>query len=231
MTQSNGSGLQQEAARSNRIVCKFGGSSLASAEQIRKVQAIVNADERRRIIVPSAPGKRDAGDTKITDLLYLCHHAASVGTDFSEPFEMISRRFTGIEQELGLPAVIGLHLELFHEELARGVTADFAASRGEHFSGLLLAALLKADFVEPADYIVIGANGLVDARTWTLLGERLADAERRYVIPGFYGRDVDGQVRTFSRGGSDVSGAVAARWDRRRRGPARSGFQLRHARR
>ena len=211
MTQSDGSGPQKGAVRSNRIVCKFGGSSLASAEQMRKVRAIVDADERRRIIVPSAPGKRDAADTKITDLLYLCHHAASVGTDFSEPFDMISRRFIGIERELGIPAVIGPHLEQFHEALARGVTADFAASRGEHFSGLLLAAWLEADFVEPAEFIVIGANGLVDARTWTLLGERLADVGRRYVIPGFYGRDIHGQVRTFSRGGSDVSGAVAAR--------------------
>jgi aspartate kinase len=102
-------------------------------------------------------------------------------------------------------------LEQFRDELSAGVSADYAASRGEHFCGLLLATWLEAEFVEPADYIVISANGLVDAQTWELLGARLADTERRYVIPGFYGRDIEGQVRTFSRGGSDVSGAVAAR--------------------
>lgn len=197
--------------RSPRIVCKFGGSSLAGPDQLRKVRAIIEADARRTIIVPSAPGKRDAGDTKVTDLLYLCHHAASVGADLSGPFEQIAQRFTGIERELGVAPTIARHLEQFREALARGVSADYAASRGEHFSGLLLAAWLDAEFIEPAECIVIGSNGLVDGLTWKLLGERLGDPGKRYVIPGFYGRDAEGKVRTFSRGGSDVSGAVAAR--------------------
>jgi len=203
--------VSPEAAPSARIVCKFGGSSLASAGQMHKVRAILEANEQRLIIVPSAPGKRDASDTKITDLLYLCQHAASVGADFSESFGLIATRFTGIESELGIEPRIMDHLEQFREALREGVTADYAASRGEHFSGLLLAAWLNADFVEPAECIVIDSNGLVDPQTWALLGERLADQDKRYVIPGFYGRDAQGHVRTFSRGGSDVSGAVAAR--------------------
>ncbi|WP_197911685.1 aspartate kinase [Kineobactrum salinum] len=211
MTQGNHNSEQAVQEAVPRIVCKFGGSSVAGAAQLRKVRAIIEADPRRQIIVPSAPGKRDAGDTKITDLLYLCHHAASVGTDFSRPFAQIVERFTGIERDLDMVPMIGEALERLQAELERGVSADYAASRGEHFCGLLLAAWLDADFVEPADYIVIGANGLVDAQTWTLLGERLADPHKRYVIPGFYGRDAEGRVRTFSRGGSDVSGAVAAR--------------------
>lgn len=196
---------------SARIVCKFGGSSLASAAQFRKVQAIVEADPRRSIIVPSAPGKRDAKDAKITDLLYLCQHAASVEADFSVAFEQIADRFLGIERELGLDAGLAAELAALREALARGITADHAASRGEYLSGRLLAALLGAEFVDPADCVVIGANGLVDPQTWALLGARLADASRRYVVPGFYGRDSEGNIRTFSRGGSDVSGAVAAR--------------------
>lgn len=204
---------QQHSATTtaSRIVCKFGGSSLAGAQQLRKVRAIIDADPQRCIIVPSAPGKRDSGDTKITDLLYLCHHAASVDADFSSPFEQISERFTDIERELGMPGQISGPLQQFRDELTAGVTADYAASRGEYFCGLLLAAWLQADFVDPADYVIIGANGLVAAPTWSLLGERLADPGKRYVMPGFYGRDSEGRVRTFSRGGSDVSGAVAAR--------------------
>lgn len=200
-----------QATAAERIVCKFGGSSLASTEQMRKVRSIIESDPRRSIIVPSAPGKRDSSDTKITDLLYLCHHAASMHADFSGPFAQIVERFTGIEEELGITPVIGQHLEQFREQLEGGISADFAASRGEHFCGLLLAAWLDAEFVEPADCIVIGNNGLVDAQTWPLLGARLADTSKRYVVPGFYGRDPEGKVRTFSRGGSDVSGAVAAR--------------------
>ncbi|WP_286979258.1 aspartate kinase [Haliea sp.] len=199
------------ASAQQRIVCKFGGSSLASAAQLRKVRAIIEADPRRSIIVPSAPGKRDSTDTKVTDLLYLCHHAASMNADFSAPFAQVAERFAAIEQELGMQPMMHEHLEHFRAQLAAGVSADFAASRGEHFSGLLLAAWLGAEFVEPAECVVIGSNGLVDPATWALLGARLQDSTRRYVVPGFYGCDGKGEVRTFSRGGSDVSGAVAAR--------------------
>ncbi len=211
MSQSDKSGPGKARHRASRFVCKFGGSSLSGADQLRKVRAIIEADARRSIIVPSAPGKRDSTDTKITDLLYLCHHAASLGADYSASFDQIVERFTGIESDLQIAPFIAQHLEHFRHEMARGVSADYAASRGEHFCGLLLANWLDAEFIEPADCIVISPNGLVDSQTWELLGAKLADRSKRYVIPGFYGRDADGQVRTFSRGGSDVSGAVAAR--------------------
>jgi len=193
------------------IVCKFGGSSLADAAQFRKVRAIVEADARRTIIVPSAPGKRGPSDTKITDLLYLCQHAASVGADLSGPFGQIVERYVEIERALGLEPGIAAQLEALRAELARGVSPDYAASRGEHFCARLLAAYLDAEFVEPAECVVIGTNGIVDPQSYRLLGARLADPQRRYVVPGFYGCDAERKVRTFSRGGSDVSGAIAAR--------------------
>jgi len=193
------------------IVCKFGGSSLADAAQFRKVHAIVEADARRRIIVPSAPGKRSPSDAKITDLLYLCQHAASVKADLSGPFGQIVERYVEIERALGLKPAIAAQLEALRAELARGLSPDYAASRGEHFCARLLAAYLDAEFVEPAECVVIGANGIVDPQSYRLLGARLADPQRRYVVPGFYGRDADSKIRTFSRGGSDVSGAIAAR--------------------
>jgi len=193
------------------IVCKFGGSSLADAAQFRKVRAIVEADARRSIIVPSAPGKRNASDTKITDLLYLCQHAASVGADLSGPFGQIVERYVEIERTLGLKPAIAAQLETLRAELVRGVTPDYAASRGEYLCARLLAGYLDAEWIEPAECIVIGANGVVDPSCYALLAARFADPRRRYVVPGFYGRDTEGKVRTFSRGGSDVSGAIAAR--------------------
>jgi aspartate kinase len=193
------------------IVCKFGGSSVASAEQLRKVRAIIESDPARRIIVPSAPGKRAAGDSKVTDLLYLCHHAASVGADFSAPFEQMAGRYLDIERELGMTPAIGEPLEAFRKALSAGVSEDYAASRGEYFSAVLLAAWLDAELVDPAECVTLTAQGLVDERTWTALGQRFASGAARYVMPGFYGRDAAGAVRTFSRGGSDVSGAIAAR--------------------
>lgn len=196
---------------SSRIVCKFGGSSVASAAQFRKVRAIVDADPRRRIIVPSAPGKRDARDTKVTDLLYLCQQAASIDADFSSSLRQVAERYEEIERDLGLSIGIGAQIEALHGELVRGISRDHAASRGEHFCARLLAAWLDAEFVEAAECIVIGPQGTILPQSYDLLAERLSDPARRYVVPGFYGRDPEGDIRTFSRGGSDVSGAVVAR--------------------
>jgi aspartate kinase len=194
-----------------RFVCKFGGSSLADAGQFRKVRAIVEADPRRTVLVPSAPGKRSSADAKLTDLLYLCQSSAALGTDFSAPFARVRERYLDIERALGLADVVGPELDRIAGELADGVTRDYAASRGEYLNGKLLAAWLDAEFVDPVECVVLHANGSVDAETYSLLGARLADASRRYVMPGFYGCDHKGHVKTFSRGGSDVSGAVAAR--------------------
>lgn len=194
-----------------RIACKFGGSSLADANQFKKVRAIIEENPERSIIVVSAPGKRVKTEAKITDLLYLCHDSAQVGANFDATFALILARFCEIASELSITTSIATELEKFKAELKRGVTRDFVASRGEYFNGILMAEYLGADFVDPADYVVITPAGLVAAETYERLGKRLSDTSKRYVIPGFYGRDQKGQIKTFSRGGSDISGAIAAR--------------------
>ena len=195
-----------------RIVCKFGGTSVADASQFRKVKAIVEGDPRRRVIVPSAPGKRNKQDPKVTDLLYLCHDMAEAKTDFSGPFNQIRDRYVELEKELvGKAAGMAAALEKFRGEVAAGASRDFIASRGEYFSGLVMAAFLGAEFVDPADYVVIDGGGCVDPTSYSALGQRLHDPKKLYVMPGFYGRDHHGNVKTFSRGGSDISGAIAAR--------------------
>jgi len=195
----------------SRIAAKFGGTSVASASQIRKVKAIVDADSRRKAVVVSAPGKRTKSEAKITDLLYLCQDMAEMRTDFSAPFALVRDRFLEIEQELGVDANIAQALETFRRELEAGVTRDFVASRGEYFNGLIIAKYLGAIFVDPMETISILASGLVDPKTYRLLGQALADDSAMYVIPGFYGQGPDGRVKTFSRGGSDITGAIVAR--------------------
>lgn len=195
----------------NRIVAKFGGSSVADAGQIKKVKAIVEADPRRRIIVVSAPGKRHAGESKLTDLLYLCHEMAAMATDTREPFELIRSRYMEISRELEIKNGILDELEQFRDELLQGCSRDYAVSRGEYFSAKLIADYLGAEFVDPANAIIIRANTTIAHESYRLLAERLVDQEQLYVIPGFYGRNRDGEVKTFSRGGSDITGAIAAR--------------------
>ncbi|HEX7477227.1 MAG TPA: aspartate kinase [Polyangiales bacterium] len=195
----------------SRIVCKFGGTSLADAGQFKKVRAILAADPRRSIVVPSAPGKRNPSDAKLTDLLYLCQKRAALGTPYAEPFGHVRGRLFEIERELGVDAKMAEHLGVLEHQLEQGASRDFVASRGEYLSGLLLAAYLEAEFVDPAHCVVLTAGGGVDPATYALLAERLADTSKRYVLPGFYGRDQTGQVTTFSRGGSDISGAIVAR--------------------
>jgi aspartate kinase len=195
----------------SRIVCKFGGTSLADAKQFRKVRAIIESDPKRSLVVPSAPGKRLSSDAKLTDLLYLCQDSAAVGADFAAPFSQVKERFLEIERELGVKAKMSEHLEALRTALSKGVTRDFVASRGEYLNGLIMAAYLDAEFVDPEHFVVIAPNGAVDPDTYRLLGERIADPSKRYVVPGFYGRDQKGRVKTFSRGGSDISGAIVAR--------------------
>ncbi|MDT8390137.1 MAG: aspartate kinase [Lentisphaeria bacterium] len=194
-----------------RIVCKFGGTSLADASQFEKVRDIIARDPSRKIIVVSAPGKRHKDDPKITDLLYLAQETAELKGDVSASFDQIRDRFLTIERDLGLDPVLAPVLSAFEVELTAGVSKDYAASRGEYFSGLLMASLLGAEFIDPRDYVVIDAFGRTDPVTYEALGDALAEESKTYVMPGFYGRDHQGRVKTFSRGGSDVSGAVAAR--------------------
>jgi aspartate kinase len=194
-----------------RIACKFGGTSVASSAQIRKVRSIVDQDSRRKVVVVSAPGKRDPKEAKITDLLYLCANMAQKGVDFAEPFGIVRERFVEIERELEVDAGIGAQLDAFAKELTGGVTSDYIASRGEYWNGLIIAKFFGAVFVDPMDCVLIAASGSVDPKSYELLGAKLAGDSHRYVIPGFYGRGPDGKVKTFSRGGSDISGAIAAR--------------------
>jgi aspartate kinase len=195
----------------SRIVCKFGGTSLADANQFKKVRAIVESDKRRTIVVPSAPGKRVPSDAKLTDLLYLCQQSASIGSDFAPVFARVSERFLEIERELGVNANMQRHLDQLRDAITGGVSKDYVASRGEYLNGLLMAAYLGAEFVDPQECILLTANGGVHPDTYRMLGERLSQKDKRYVVPGFYGRDAQGQIKTFSRGGSDISGAIVAR--------------------
>lgn len=197
------------------ITCKFGGSSLADAACIRQAIDIIRANPDRRFIVPSAPGKRHAEDKKITDLLYAWHSMARQGLDASEPAEIIAERFTELARELGVRFDIAPHLDQIAAEVARDEAPDFMASRGEYLNGLLMAEALDATFVDPAHFIKFDRMGRLDTASYDLLGAQLAGGAL-FVVPGFYGSDADGRVKTFSRGGSDITGAIVARASRSR---------------
>jgi aspartate kinase len=190
-------------------VAKFGGTSVATAAQLRKVQQIIDADPERRLIVPSAPGKADAKDTKVTDLLYLCHQLAAKGQPLGQVWDGISKRFLGIVAELGLKLELVPILDDARARIEAGASADYAASRGEAIHGRVLAALLGAEYVDAAEVMSFDRAGRLDPRSFEAIAKRCGGGGR-YVIPGFYGRDANGEIKTFSRGGSDVSGAIVA---------------------
>lgn len=192
-------------------VCKFGGTSLADAAQIRKAQAIVQSDPERRYVVPSAPGKRNSSDQKITDLLYLCHAHAKQGLKFDEVFALIADRYRQIIADLGLKLSLDAEFEKIKTDIAAGKAPDYAASRGEYLNGLIVANLLGYTFVDAAEVVVFDQHGRFDPeKTQEVISARLAKVERA-VVPGFYGAMPDGRIKTFSRGGSDISGAIVAR--------------------
>ena len=194
-------------------VAKFGGTSVATAAQLLKVKAIIAADPTRRFIVPSAPGKAHSGDTKVTDLLYLCHQLAAKGQAITAVWGQIEERFTSIVRDLGLtldlrPTLAQAKAKIEAVAAADG-PADYAASRGEAIHGVVVAALLGAEYVDAAEVIFFDRAGRLDPRTFPALKARCSGA-KLYVIPGFYGLGANGEVKTFSRGGSDVTGAVVA---------------------
>ncbi|MBQ9941808.1 MAG: aspartate kinase [Christensenellaceae bacterium] len=192
------------------IVAKFGGSSLADAGQLLKVKKIIEAKAERRYVVPSAPGKRFSDDIKVTDLLYAFSHAVAEGGDFESVYEKIHSRFIGIRDELGLNVAIEENLKKVKEDVLAGAGDDYAASRGEFLNGILLADLLGYEFIDAAEVIFFDKRGKYDGiKTIDVLSERLKGVERA-VIPGFYGSMPDGSIKTFSRGGSDVTGAIVA---------------------
>ncbi|HEX9997068.1 MAG TPA: aspartate kinase [Abditibacterium sp.] len=201
-----------------KIVCKFGGTSLADAAQIRKVRAIVESDERRRFVVVSAPGKRDKNDAKITDLLLTCWHLAAQKLDYSEPLRLISERYGQIALDLGISALSYPLEETASEleKLSRGdssslATRDWMAARGEFCHALLIADFLGATFVPSGECIRFDEEGTLDPISYDNLAARMSDPSALYVVPGFYGRDRAGRIKTFPRGGSDITGAVVAR--------------------
>ncbi|MDS0525354.1 aspartate kinase [Clostridium sp. SHJSY1] len=192
------------------VVTKFGGSSLADASQFNKVKEIVLADSNRRYVVPSAPGKRTSKDTKITDLLYLCHAHVTTGISLDDVFKHVYDRYIGIVKDLGLDFDIEKHLNIVKKDIEDGASKDYAASRGEYLNGLILADYLGYEFVDAKDVIIFNKDGFLDSeKTNKLLKETLENVEKA-VIPGFYGADKDGNIVTFSRGGSDVTGALVA---------------------
>ena len=192
-------------------VAKFGGSSVANAEQIRKVKQIVEADTERRYVVPSAPGKRHKDDQKITDMLYLCHAHAQQSLPFDDVFDRIANRYLEIVSDLGLSLDMQPYLDEVKQNIADGASADYTASRGEFLNGPIIAAVLGYDFVDAADLIVFDSRGRFDSdTTQERMSAKLANHDRA-VIPGFYGSMPNGDIKTFSRGGSDITGAIVAR--------------------
>ena len=191
-------------------VTKFGGSSMADAGQYRKIREILLADPSRRVVVVSAAGKRNKSDHKITDLLYLCHAHTQYGVDCTGVFEMITSRYLQIRDELGIHLDLETEFAALKQRLnAKAVTQDELASRGEYFSARLMAAYLDFKFIDAVDWVKFRLDGTVDQEASydalrNLIGGKGA------VIPGFYGLMPDGHIRTFSRGGSDITGALAA---------------------
>ncbi len=194
-----------------KIVTKFGGSSLADAGQFAKVKNILLMDADRKYVVPSAPGRRFKDDDKVTDLLYRCHQEREAGLDYQDTFDLIAARYMDIAEELGLMVDLGAALDEVNERIAGGADADYCASRGEYLNGLLLADYMGWRFLDPAEVIKFDEHGHLDAElTNTLVGAALADGVPT-VVPGFFGSYADGRVHTFSRGGSDITGAIVAR--------------------
>ena len=190
-------------------VVKFGGSSLASAEQFKKVGAIIRADGTRRYVVPSAPGKRFSEDTKVTDLLYACYRAADK-TKFQAVLAEIKSRYQEIIDGLGLTLSLEEDFGMIEENFKNQIGEEYAASRGEYLNGKVMAAYLEYEFVDPAEMIRFDGNGQFDAEITELLVQKRLKNVDTAVIPGFYGAKENGEIKTFSRGGSDVTGSIIA---------------------
>lgn len=192
-------------------VVKFGGSSVADAIQLQKVKDIVLSDDERRYVVVSAPGKRYSDDSKITDLLYLCKTHIDHNFTTDHVFQVISDRYRMMELNLKVDVGIDRDLEEIRKNLKPGMTADYIASRGEYLCGKLTAAFLGYDFVDPAGLIQFDERGRhLSVETNIALAQELSKHERA-VVPGFYGSGPDGEIVTFSRGGSDITGSLVAK--------------------
>ena len=191
-------------------VTKFGGSSLANAEQFKKVADIILADESRQYVVPSAPGKRFAEDVKVTDMLYACYKAAISGQEFEKKFDEIKERYNGIIRELGLDLSLDKEYDAIEAGFKGRAGRDYAASRGEFLNGIILAKYIGYEFVDAAEVVFFNEDGSFNAAmTNQAVRDRLENIERA-VIPGFYGSTPNDTIKTFSRGGSDITGSIVA---------------------
>ena len=194
-----------------KTVVKFGGSSLASAEQFKKVGEIIRKDPARRFVVPSAPGKRFDKDTKVTDMLYGVYHLAERDEDFTDQLKAIKERYYEIIRGLSLELSIEKEFAEIEENFRNHAGEEYAASRGEFLNGKVMASYLGFPFVDAAEIIVFDEDGTLNIeKTDVRMKNRLCDMDAA-VVPGFYGAQEDGKVRTFSRGGSDVTGSLVAR--------------------
>ena len=193
-------------------VCKFGGTSMADGNIIKQAAQIIRSDAERRYVVVSAPGKRFSGDIKVTDLLYQCSDALEAGDQalFKEVFEKIRERFLHIEKEIGKDVGVQAGLKKVEEEMLSGAGRDYCASRGEYFAALIMSAVLNVPFVDATEFVRFKEDGTLDETTFAL-GEKVLSKYEKAVVPGFYGLGADGKVKTFSRGGGDISGSIVAR--------------------
>jgi aspartate kinase len=192
-------------------VVKFGGSSLASAEQFKKVGAIIRADKERRFVVPSAPGKRSSDDTKVTDMLYACYDLAERDKDFKKELQAIHDRYQEIIDGLGLKISLENEFQTIEKNFQEKAGTNYAASRGEYLNGIIMANYLGYEFVDAAEVIRFDENGEFDAEVTNKKLRARLEGLKNAVVPGFYGAYEDGTVKTFSRGGSDITGSIVAR--------------------
>lgn len=192
-------------------VVKFGGSSLADAKQFKKVGDIIRADADRRYVVPSAPGKRHSKDTKVTDMLYATYAYAERGNDFRKALDQIKIRYQEIIDGLELKISLEADFKEIEKNFKNKIGSDYAASRGEYLNGKLMAAYLGYEFIDPVEVIFFDKQGnFMSEKTNKVMGARLKNIERA-VIPGFFGAMEDGTIKTFSRGGSDITGSIVAK--------------------
>lgn len=193
------------------IIAKFGGSSVADRIQLEKIKEIIASDPRRKYIVVSAPGKRFQKDTKVTDVLYLAYASREQHLPYDQLIQVIEDRFLAIAANLESKVDIKKEMEIIRQEMERGCSEDYIASRGEYLSALLVADYLGFDFVDTEGKILFDQNGkMLVEETNQALDKELKNHENA-VIPGFYGSYVDGGIKTFTRGGSDITGSVVAR--------------------
>lgn len=193
------------------IVAKFGGSSLANSEQFKKVKKIIEENPNRRFVVPSAPGKSDPNDTKVTDLLYLLWDLYTHNQDYTKVLENIKSKYDDIAKGIGLEIELEEPLNQIIKDMGEGASVEYVVSRGEYLNGILLSKYLGFEFLDPSEFIIFNTRGQLDEElTYSLTAKRLSKMKNA-VIPGFYGSLPNGKIMTFSRGGSDLTGAIVAR--------------------